>query len=54
LKTEAFPSVLALRPHVSGATKNGGFQKRSPEWRLERKTFHVYVCTGENGGFRKR
>ena len=73
LKTHTFLSVFAF-PIPSTLTRsktevyvceNGGFRKRSLEWRIlktevqrlvdERKRrFSVFVWTGENGGFRKR
>ena len=46
--------------------ENGGFRKRSLEWRFlktevqrlcvdgRKRRFNVFVWTGENGGFRKR
>ena len=60
------PSTLIRSKTEVYVCENGGFRKRSLEWRFlktevqrlcvdERKRrFSVFVWTGENGGFRKR
>ena len=38
----------------TNSIENGGFRKRSLEWRFLKTEVGVFVWTGENGGFRKR
>ena len=60
------PSTLIRSKTEVYVCENGGFRKRSPEWRFlktevqrlcvdrRKRRFSVFVWTGENGDFRKR
>ena len=60
------PSTLIRSKAEVYVCENGGFRKRSLEWRFlktevqrlcvdgRKRRFSVFVWTGENGGFRKR
>ena len=53
LKTHTFFYPFSPSVHTN-TIENGGFRKRSLEWRFLKTEVGVFVWTSENGGFRKR